>query len=123
MEDGTLDAAMIRSVLLTSALLSGLPGHSSADRLRASIHRVAASPVARGDEGWRADALKPLDLNVGGNGSEGARSVTVTVNRAALLAELPMLQEHGALSKSITGEDVAKHPASYTNALSLLLTS
>ena len=72
---------------------------------------------------WKADALKALSLKIDGNGSGGMHSVAVVIDRAALLAELPMLQKHGALSRSITDEEVAKQPASYTNALSLLLTS
>ena len=80
------------------------------------------TPRIDGDD-WKADAFKALSLKIDGNGSSGMRSVAVVIDRAALLAELPMLQKHGALSKSITDEEVAKQPASYTNALSLLLTS
>ncbi len=69
----------------------------------------------------RAMAGQPFQIELGDSGPDGARSVGVVVDRAALLDELPALQEQGALSKAISGDDVAKHPASYANALSLLL--
>lgn len=114
---------MIKPVLVAGLVLSSLPVCSGAGQLSASVIRIAASSAGNSGDGWRADALKPLDVRVDGNGSESARSVVVIIDRRALLAELPMLQEHGALSKSITDEEVVKQPASYTNALSLLLTS
>ena len=114
---------MIRSLLVMSLLLSGLPAHSGGDQPPAfAIRDTMDTPGIDGDD-WKADALKALSLKIDGNGSESTRSVAVVIDRAALLAELPMLQEHGALSKSITNEEVAKQPASYMNALSLLLTS
>lgn len=114
---------MIEPVLVAGLLLSGLPAHLGVGRPPAFATRVAMDPAAINGADWKADALKALDLKIDGNDSESTRSVAVVIDRAALLAELPMLQEHGALSKSITDEEVAKQPASHTNALSLLLTS
>lgn len=39
------------------------------------------------------------------------------------MAAVPLLQEHGALSKDITADGMDKRPASYANAISLLLVS
>ncbi len=88
---------MIRRLLLAVLLLWGLPG--------------------------RAMAAPPFQVKLGDSGPDGARNVGVAVDRAALLDELPALQEQGALSNAISGDDVAKHPASYANALALLLAS
>lgn len=114
---------MIKPVLVVGLLLSGPPAHSGVDRPPAFATRVALDTAGMDGADWKVDALKALNLRVDGNGPEGARRVVVMIDRAALLAGLPLLQEHGALSKSITDEEVAKQPASYTNALSLLLTS
>ena len=114
---------MIKPVNVVGLLLSGPPAHSGVGRPPAFATRVALDTVGMDGADWKVDALKALDLRIDGNGSEGARSVVVVIDRAALLAKLPMLQEDGALSKSITDEEVARQPASYTNALSLLLTS
>lgn len=70
-----------------------------------------------------ATALKQVDLDVEETGPDGEHRVTATVKRQALLAGVEPLQAHGALSQSITAEDVAKHPAFYANAVSLLLTT
>ena len=123
MEIRVVGDLMIKSVLVAGLFLSGLPVRSGAGQPPVSVSRIAVDTSGIDGDGWKADALKPLDLKIDGNGSESPRSVTVTIERGALLAELPMLQEHGALSKSITDEEVAKQPASYTNVLSLLLTS
>jgi hypothetical protein len=89
--------AMIRQVLLAASLLLASPD--------------------------RAVAGQPFATELGGSGPDGARTVNVIVDRPALLAELPALQEQGALSEDISADEVAKHPASYANALALLLTS
>ena len=114
---------MIRSVLVMGFMLSGLPAYSGVGQPPAlAIRDTMDTPGINGDN-WKAAALKALSLKIDGNGSGSLRSVVVVIDRAALLAELPMLQEHGALSKSITSQEMAKQPASYTNAISLLLTS
>lgn len=105
---------MIKSLLVAGLLVSGLP---------APVVRIASSAVGGDEDRWKAESLEALALKTDENGCESECSVTVTIDRAALLAELPMLQEHGALSRDITAEQVAKQPASYANALSLLLTS
>lgn len=114
---------MIRSVLIAGLVLPGLPARSGVGQPPAFAIRAAMDTAGTDGDGWKADALKALDLRIDGNGSESTHSVAVVIDRTALLAELPTLQEHGALSKGITNEEVAKQPASYTNALSLLLTS
>ena len=113
---------MIQSMLVAGLLLE-LPAYSGVYQPPAFAIQAAMDTPGIDGDGWKAGALKALDLKIDVNASEGTRSVAVVIDRAALLAELPMLQEHGALSKSITDEEVAKQPASYTNALSLLLTS
>jgi len=82
-----------------------------------------ALPADQGMESWKANALKPFGIRADEPTAAGARNITVTVDQTALLTELAMLQEHGALSRSIASDDVEKRPASYTNVLSLLLTS
>ena len=114
---------MIRTVLVAGLLASGLPARPGVGWPPALAARVATDTAGIGGADWKADVLKALDLRIDGDGSEGTRSVAVVMDRAALLAELPVLQEHGALSKGITQEEVARQPASYANALSLLLTS
>lgn len=106
--------AMIKSLLVAGLLVSGLPAPAA---------RIASSAASGDEDRWRMEALEALDLKTDANGCESECSVTATIDRAALLAELPTLQEHGALSKDIAAEEVAKQPASYANALSLLLTS
>jgi len=123
MEIRTLEDLMIKLVLVAGLLLSGLPVRSSVGQPPASMIQFAMNAASIDGDSWKAEALKPLDLKIDGNGFETARSVAVTIDRETLMARLPMLQEHGALSKSITDKEVAKQPASYTNALSLLLTS
>ena len=114
---------MIKSVLVSGLLLAGLPARSDAGHSPVCVTRIAANLTAVDEDNWKADALKPINLEMEGDESESGRSVAVIINRPALLAELPMLQEHNALSGSITKEDVAKQPVSYANALSLLLMS
>jgi len=97
----------MRLLLLAGVLLPGLAGQAA----------------AQAGENWKADVLRPLDVRVGESGPDGARRVSVVVDRTGLLSELPTLQEHGALSPSIAGDEVEKHPASYSNVLALLLTS
>jgi len=107
----------MRAMLLGGALICGMaiqavPGQAA-----------AASLSVQGADAWRADVLTPFDVRLGEVGPGGVRRVSVAVDRAALLHELPSLQKHGALSNGITGDDVTARPASYTNVLSLLLTS
>ncbi len=123
MEIRVFEDLMIKSLLVAGLFLSGLPVRSGAGQPPVSGSQIAIDASGTDGDGWKADALKPLDLKIDGSSSETARSVAVKINRTALLAEVPMLQEHGALSKNITGKDVARQPASYTNVLSLLLTS
>jgi len=123
MEGRTLGNAMIRLLLLANLLLSGLPTQAGADQPSAPVTRIANHPADQGMESWKANALKPFGIRADEPTAAGARNITVTVDQTALLTELAMLQEHGALSRSIAGDDVEKRPASYTNVLSLLLTS
>lgn len=107
-------------MLLVTLLLPVLPGPAVAASLEAPITRVA---IAKAGDGWKAEVLKPLNILVGAPGVNGVRSVAVVVDRVTLPLDVPTLQEHGALSKSITSDEVEKRPVSYSNALSLLLTS
>ena len=116
----TPKGTIMRSLLVASSLLSGLAGQPAASQ---QVAAFKANPAAQAGESWRAAVLKPLDIKIDGNNTDVAQSISVVVDRLALLHELPNLQEHGALSTSFTGDDVAKRPASYTNVLSLLLTS
>jgi len=111
---------MMRPLLLASSLVWGLASQPAAGQQTMAFE---VNPVAQARESWRAAVLKPLDIKVDGENADGARRIIVVVDRVALLHELPSLQEHGALSTSISDDDVAKHPASYANALSLLATS
>lgn len=114
---------MIKLLLVAGLLVPWLPTRSGSG-LRPAFVILAASSAASGDgDGWKAEALAALDLKTDDDGCDSECSVTATIDRAALLAELPTLQEHGALSKDITANDVAKQPAFYANAFSLLLTS
>jgi len=108
------------SLLLGIAGLSGMAGQTAAGQTATAVY---ASPTDQAGESWKAEVLKPLDIEMGDNGPDGARRISVVFDRTALLNELPRLQEHGALSTSIAGDDVEKHPASYANVLALLLTS
>ncbi len=114
---------MIKSILVAGSLFSAMPAGSGAGPSPSPAFQIAWNAASLDGDDWKTDALKALDLDIGGTASESTRSVAITTDRGALLAELPLLQEHGALSKSITGDDVAQRPASYVNALSLLLTS
>ena len=114
---------MIKSVLVAGLFLSAPLTRSDAGPPSSLEVLIALSATSHDWDGWKVDALRALDFKIDGNGSGNLRVVAVTIDRGALLAELPMLQENGALSKSITKEEVARQPASYTNALSLLLTS
>ena len=111
---------MIRSLLLAAFLIPALPYGAGADALPGPVTQAA---MAYAEHDWKANALRPLSVAFGETRPDGARSVAVLVDRAALFAELPTLQEHGVLSKSITGDALEKRPASYSNALALLLTS
>ena len=123
MEGRTLGTMMIRSLLFAHLLLSDLPTQAGADQPSASITRIAANPSGQRLESWKVDALKPFVIGVSEPQAGNVRNITVTMDRMTVLAELPMLQEHGALSRSIAREDVEKRPAYYANVLSLLLTS
>jgi len=123
MEGRTLGNAMIRLLLLAILLLSGLPTQAGAAQPSAPVTRIANHPADQGIESWKANTLKPFGIRADEPTAAGARNITITVDQTALLTELAMLQEHGALSRSIAGDDVEKRPASYTNVLSLLLTS
>ncbi len=111
---------MTRPLLLAGSLVWGLASQPAAGQQTTAFE---VNPVAQAGESWRAAVLKPLDIKVDGENADGARRISVVVDRIALLHELPGLQEHGALSTSISDDDVAKHPASCANALSLLATS
>lgn len=123
MEGRTLGTMMIRSLLFAHLLLSGLPTQAGANQPSASITRIAANPSGQRMESWKVDALKPFVIGVSEPQACNVRNITVTMDRMTVLAELPMLQEHGALSRSIAREDMEKRPAYYANVLSLLLTS
>lgn len=110
----------MRQLLFASSLVWGLAGQPAAGQQTPAFE---GNPVALSGESWRAAVLKPLEIKVDGKNSDGEQRISVVIDRVALLHELPSLQEHGALSTSISGDDVAKHPASYANALSLLATS
>lgn len=114
---------MIRSLTLTTLLLSGLPIQAGAEQPSVSATCIADHPADQRLESWKANVLKPLGIRVDGPKADGVCNIIVTVKRAALSTELTTLQEHGALSRSIASEDVEKRPASYANVLSLLLTS
>lgn len=114
---------MIRTVLLAGPLLLGMPMLRGAAQTPAFAVRPAAEHVNSDGAGWRAKALKPLSFDVAGGGADDARSVTAVVDYQAMMAELPLLQQHGAVSKDITKEDMDKRPTSYANAFSLLLLS
>lgn len=107
-------------VLLFAGVLLSLPLHrANADPFPVFADQAAAQTA----EGWKTAVLKALEIEVGGSLGDGVRRVTVTADRTALLKELPALQEHGALSKDLTGDELEKRPASHSNALALLLTS
>jgi len=65
----------------------------------------------------------PVTLDVAEGAPSRASTVTAVVDQQAMLAELPLLQEHEAVSRDISTEGLAKRPVSYANALSLLLLS
>lgn len=123
MEIGIAEDLMIKSVLVAGLLLTEPTFGSGAGHLPVSVFRIAADFASVDGNGWKDDALKPLNLDFSVNKNGSACSIAVTIDRAALLAELPMLQRNGAVSKSITEQEMARKPASHTNALSLLLTS
>ncbi len=110
----------MRSLLLVTLLFPALSFPASADPTEASFTQIA---VGKAGDSWKAEALKPLNVAVGAAGTDGVRNVAVVVDRIALAREVPTLQEHGALSNSVTPDEIEKRPASYGNALSLLLTS
>ncbi len=110
----------MRPLLLASSLVWGLAGQPAAGQQTPAFE---GNPVAPSLKSWKTAVLKPLDIKVDGKNSDGEQRISVVIDRVALLRELPSLQEHGALSPSISGDDVAKRPASYANVLSLLATS
>jgi len=114
---------MIKSVLVAGLFLSAPLTRSWAGQPSPPAVLTALNATSHDGDGWKTDALRALDLEIDGTASEIRRSVAVTIDGGAMLAKLPLLQKHGALSESITDEEVARQPASYTNALSLLLTS
>jgi len=120
MDGSAVKGTMMRQLLFASSLVWGLAGQPAAGQQTPAFE---GNPVALSGESWRAAVLKPLEIKVDGKNSDGEQRISVVIDRVALLHELPSLQEHGALSTSISGDDVAKHPASYANALSLLATS
>ncbi len=111
---------MMRLPLFVTVLLPVLSCSADAEPMSPLADQVALGHAA---DDWKIAALKPLDITLGDAGPDGARSVAVTVDRDALLRDLPTLQQHGAISKSITADEVGKRPASYSNILTLLLTS
>lgn len=123
MEGGALGDGMIRSLTLTTLLLSGLPIQAGAEQPSVSATCIADHPADQRRESWKSNVLKPLGIRVDGPKADGVCNIIVTVERAALSTELTTLQAHGALSRSIASEDVEKRPASYANVLTLLLTS
>lgn len=108
----------MRSLLLVNFLF--LPSLASAEPWQAPTTQAA---VGHAGDSWKADVLKTLEIDIGAAGVDGARNIAVVVDRNALARDVPTLQEHGALSNSITADQVQKRPASYSNALTLLLTS
>jgi len=114
------EGSLMRPLLLASSLVWGLASQPAAGQQTTAFE---VNPVAQAGERWRAAVLKPLDIKVDGENADGARRISVVVDRVALLHEIPSLQEHGVLSPCISGDDVAIHPASYANVLSLLATS
>ncbi len=110
---------MLRTLLFAVSLLPLSLRQAGADPLPAFVSRASV----QAGENWKAEVLKALEIKVGGDSGDGVRRVTVTSDRAALLRELPVLQGHGALSNDITASEFEKRPASYSNALALLLTS
>lgn len=110
----------MRMLLPVTLLLPALRFPASAEPLPTPATQAA---VSHAGESWKVDALKPLDIVVGAAGADGVRNVAVAVDRIALTREVPMLQEHGALSQSIDADEVRRRPASYSNALTLLLAS
>lgn len=93
-----------------------MPGNAITRQLLLAVSLLWAVPD-------RAVAGQPFATELGAIGADGARKVNVIIDRPALLAELPALQQQDALSKDISADEAAKHPASYANAFALLLTS
>lgn len=120
MDGSASKGTMMRPLLLASSLMWGLAGQPAAGQQTPAFE---GNPIAPSGKSWKTAVLKQLDIKVDGKNSDGEQRISVVIDRVALLRELPSLQEHGALSPSISGDDVAKHPASYANALSLLATS
>ncbi len=110
---------MLRTLLFVVSLLPLPLRQAGADPQPAFVSQAAV----QAGENWKAEVLKALAIEVGGDLGDGVRRVTVTADRTALLRELPALQEHGALSNGIAGSELEKRPVSYSNALALLLTS
>lgn len=57
-----VEGFMIKPVLVAGFLLSGLPVRSGADQLPVSVIRIAIDGGSNDGDGWKTDALKPLDL-------------------------------------------------------------
>ncbi len=110
---------MLRTLLFVVSLLPLPLRQAGADPPPAFVSQAAV----QAGENWKAEVLKTLAIEVGGDLGDGVRRVTVTADRTALLRELPALQEHGALSNGIAGSELEKRPVSCSNALALLLTS
>jgi len=113
----SLKPPMLRTLLFAVSLLP--LSLRQADPLPAFVGRASV----QAGENWKAEVLKALEIKVGDDPGDGVRRVTVTASRATLLRELPALQEHGALSNGIAGSELERRPATYGNALALLLTS
>ncbi len=120
MDGLAIKGIMTRPLLLAGSLVWGLASQPAAGQQTMAFE---VNPGTQAGESWRAAVLKSLDIKIDGENADGSRRITVVVDRVALLHELPSLQEHGTLSTSISDDDIAKHPASYANALSLLATS
>ena len=72
---------------------------------------------------WRKAVLDALDIRVEEAKAAEPAMVTATIDRAGLLAGLPVLQEHGLLSRNITREEFDRRPMFHANAIALQLTS